>query len=89
MLLQTDTRRRITLPPNSGIKPGDAIDMEILEDGRIMLIPVEAVPKHQLWAWTTESKNAIEASILDPRPSIVIETSVQSENVAKRWANES
>ena len=89
MLLQTDTRRRITLPPNSGIKPGDAIDMEILEDGRIMLIPVEAVPKHQLWAWTTESKNAIESSILDPRPSIVIETSVQSENVAKRWANES
>lgn len=88
MLLQTDTRRRITLPPNSGIKPGDAIDLEILEDGRIMLIPVEAIPKHQLWAWTTESKSAIEASMLDPRPSIVIETSAQTERLAKRWTDE-
>ncbi len=77
MLLQTDTRRRITLPPNSGIKPGDAIDLEILEDGRIMLIPVETIPKHQLWAWTTESKQMIETSMLDPAPSLVIETDVQ------------
>src|ERR1035437_7347400 len=88
MLLQTDTRRRITLPPNSGIKPGDAIDLEILEDGRIMLIPVEAIPKHQLWAWTTESKQAIEAAMSDPRPSIVIETSDQADQIAKRWSNE-
>ena len=56
MLLQTDARRRITLPPSLGIQPGDAIDLEILADGRIMLIPVEPVPKHQMWAWTTESK---------------------------------
>ena len=48
MLLQTDARRRITLPPMVGINPGDAISLELLEDGRIMLIPVEAVPKHQL-----------------------------------------
>lgn len=88
MLLQTDTRRRITLPPNSGIKPGDAIDLEILEDGRIMLVPVEAIPKHQLWAWTTESKAAIEASMLDPRPSTVIETSDEADKVATRWADE-
>jgi len=88
MLLQTDTRRRITLPPNSGIKPGDAIDLEILEDGRIMLIPVETIPKHQLWAWTTESKHLIEKSMTDPRPSIIIESSEQAEKVAKRWADE-
>jgi bifunctional DNA-binding transcriptional regulator/antitoxin component of YhaV-PrlF toxin-antitoxin module len=88
MLLQTDTRRRITLPPNSGIKPGDAIDLEILEDGRIMLIPVETIPRHQLWAWTTESKQQIEASMLDPRPSIVVETDEQADGVAKRWADE-
>ena len=31
MLVQTDTRRRITLPPNAGIKPGDALNLEILE----------------------------------------------------------
>ena len=88
MLLQTDTRRRITLPPNSGIKPGDAIDLEILEDGRIMLIPVETIPKHQLWAWTTESKQKIEISMLDPNPSIVIETDEQEEALLNRWTNE-
>ncbi|MDA8430615.1 MAG: AbrB/MazE/SpoVT family DNA-binding domain-containing protein [Geobacteraceae bacterium] len=88
MLLQTDARRRITLPSSAGIKPGDAIDLEILDDGRIMLIPVEAVPKHQLWAWTTEAKQAISASLTDPRPSIEVTTSTQAEDVAKRWADE-
>lgn len=88
MLLQTDTRRRITLPPNSGIKPGDTIDLEILEDGRILLIPVETIPKHQLWAWTTESKQQIETSMLDPSPSIVIETDEQAAELVKRWTNE-
>ena len=48
MLIQTDARRRITLPPSLGIQPGDALNLEILEDGRIVLIPVEAVPKHQM-----------------------------------------
>jgi hypothetical protein len=88
MLVQTDTRRRITLPPNSGIKPGDAIDLEILEDGRIMLIPVEAIPKHQLWAWTVESKHLIETSMADPRQSVVVETAGQVEDIAQRWMDE-
>ena len=88
MLLQTDARRRITLPPSVGIKPGDAIDLEILDDGRIMLIPVEAVPKHQLWAWTIEAKQAISASLTDPRPSIEVTTSKHAADVAKRWADE-
>jgi bifunctional DNA-binding transcriptional regulator/antitoxin component of YhaV-PrlF toxin-antitoxin module len=88
MLLQTDTRRRITLPSNSGIKPGDTFDLEIMEDGRIMLIPVEAIPKHQLWAWTKESKQSIEASLSDGRPSEVVETAGEADTVAKRWADE-
>lgn len=88
MLLQTDARRRITLPPMVGIKPGDAIDLEILEDGRIMLIPIEPVPKHQLWAWTTEAKQAISASLTDPRPSVVIETTEDAEKIARRWSGE-
>ena len=62
MLTQIDARRRITLPTDSGIKPGDTLQVEILEDGRIMLIPVEAVPRHQLWAWTTKNKEAISHS---------------------------
>ena len=48
MLTQTDSRRRITLPPATGIKPGDTVEIEVLEDGRIMLIPVEPIPRHQL-----------------------------------------
>ncbi len=88
MLLQTDARRRITLPPTAGIKPGDAIDLEILADGRIMLIPVEPVPKHQLWAWTTEVKEAISSSLTDSRPSLVIDSVEDAGKTAKRWSGE-
>ncbi|KAB0670141.1 AbrB/MazE/SpoVT family DNA-binding domain-containing protein [Oryzomonas sagensis] len=88
MLLQTDARRRITLPPTAGIEPGDAIDLEILEDGRIMLIPVEPVPKHQLWAWTAEVKQAVSTSLADPRPSVVVESAKDVGKVAKRWSGE-
>lgn len=89
MLLQTDARRRITLPPSVGIKPGDALDLEIMDDGRIMLIPVEPIPKHQLWAWTAEAKQAISASLNDTRPSIEVATAEQAAGVAKRWTDES
>ncbi len=88
MLVQTDSRRRITLPPSTGIKPGDAVDIEVLEDGRIMLIPVEPIPRHQLWAWTAESKQTITASLTDPRPSKVIESAEAADEAAKRWAGE-
>jgi len=88
MLLQTDLRRRITLPPTTGIKPGDALDLEVLEDGRILLVPVEPVPRHQLWAWTAECKQAISASLADQRPSMVIETEEQVGTTAGRWAGE-
>ena len=89
MLLQTDARRRITLPPSVGIKPGDAVELELLDDGRIIIIPVEAVPRHQMWAWTTDSKQKISASLADPRPSAVITTVQEAEAVADRWTNES
>lgn len=88
MLVQTDSRRRITLPASLAIKAGDALDLEVLEDGRIVLVPIEPVPRHQLWAWTTESKAAITASLADPRPSIVVETAKHAKETAKRWAGE-
>lgn len=88
MLMQTDSRRRITLPPTLGIKPGDALELEVLEDGRIILIPVEAIPRHQLWAWTAEAKEAISASLADPRPSVVVGAAKEAEVIAKRWAGE-
>lgn len=88
MLVQTDARRRITLPPNLNIKPGDALDLQVLEDGRIILVPVEPIPRHQLWAWTAETKEAITASLTDPRPSIEVNSANEAEAVAKRWAGE-
>ena len=88
MLVQTDSRRRVTLPPSLGIKPGDALELEVLEDGRILLVPVEPIPRHQLWAWTTEAKQAITASLIDPRPSKVLETAEDADAVAKRWAGD-
>lgn len=88
MLTQTDSRRRITLPPGTGIKPGDTVEIEVLEDGRILLIPVETIPRHQLWAWTADSEQAITKSLEDPRPSEVVETAEAACDVAKRWADE-
>ena len=88
MLVQTDSRRRVTLPPTIGVNPGDALDLEVLEDGRIILIPVEPIPRHQLWAWTTETKEAISASLADPRPSISVKSAKETAAIAKRWASE-
>lgn len=88
MLVQTDSRRRVTLPSTVGINPGDALDLEVLEDGRIILIPVEPIPRHQLWAWTTETKEAISASLKDPRPSISVKSAKEAAAIAKRWAGE-
>lgn len=88
MLTQTDSRRRITLPPTTGIKPGDTVEIEVLEDGRILLIPVETIPRHQLWAWTSDSKQAITHSLQDSRPSEVVEARKDALDVAKRWADE-
>ncbi|HAD03235.1 MAG: AbrB family transcriptional regulator [Desulfuromonadales bacterium GWD2_61_12] len=88
MLVQTDSRRRITLPSNLGIKPGDAVDLEVLDDGRILIVPVEAIPKHQLWAWTVENKAAITASLADPRPSAVVANMAEAKTTAKRWSGE-
>jgi hypothetical protein len=88
MLVQADARRRITLPRSASVEPGDALNLEILEDGRIVLVPVEPVPRHQLWAWTADSKQAIVASLADPRPSEVVESPEHASAIAERWSRE-
>ncbi len=84
-LIQIDTRRRVTLPPSAGVKPGEALSLEVLEDGRILLIPVEAVPRHQLWAWAPECRETVKAALEDPRPSRTIANKKEASAVAKRW----
>lgn len=88
MLLHTDGRRRITIPAETGINPGDTIDLEVLPDGRILLIPMATIPRHQLWAWTPENLKAIADSLTDPRPSTVVETPEDAKSTAKRWTGE-
>ena len=88
MLLHVDSRKRITIPKEANIKPGDAVELEVLPDGRLILVPVATIPKHQLWAWTSESRKAVADSLKDPRPSLTIETKDEAEEVAKRWAGE-
>lgn len=88
MFLHTDDRRRITIPAEAGIKPGDTVDLEVLPDGRIMLIPMAAVPKHQLWAWTPENQEKARKSLRDTRPSIIIETEKDVNKITKRWTDE-
>lgn len=88
MLVQTDSRRRITLPSSAGIRPGDAVSIEVMEDGRVVLTPVEPVPRHQMWAWTSEARKAVAESLADRRPSEIIETPAQADDLARRWTDE-
>lgn len=88
MILHTDARRRITIPAEAGIKPGETVDLEVLPDGRIVLIPMANIPKHQLWAWTPENQKKVSESLRDTRPSIIIKTEKDIENLTKRWTNE-
>lgn len=87
MILHADARRRITIPAEAGINPGDTLEIEILSDGKIVLIPMANIPKHQLWAWTPENQQKIKASLRDPRSSIVIETKKDLEKISKRWTD--
>ena len=88
MLLHVDSRKRITIPNDANLKPGDTVELEILPDGRLVLVPVATIPKHQLWAWTPENRKAVSASLRDPRPSIVLESKEEAESLAKRWDGE-
>ena len=43
--------------------------VELLEDGSVLIVPIVAIPKHQLWAWKPEVLDRVAASMADPRPS--------------------
>jgi AbrB family looped-hinge helix DNA binding protein len=47
MLLHVDSRKRITIPKDANLRPGDTVELEILPDGRLILVPVATIPKHQ------------------------------------------
>lgn len=67
MLLIPDARRRLTLPPT--FKPGQPIDLEPLSDGTYRLVPMVAVPEHQMWAHRPEVQAAVEKALAEPSVS--------------------
>lgn len=83
LIVQADARRRITLPSNAGIKAGDPMKVEVLKDGSIMIIPVVAIPKSQLWAWKPEVLDRVAASLADPRPNRAINSREDLEALAR------
>jgi bifunctional DNA-binding transcriptional regulator/antitoxin component of YhaV-PrlF toxin-antitoxin module len=85
MLLRIDAKRRITIPPNAGIKSGDTVELDILPDGRMLLVPMAIIPRHQLCAWSRKNRKAVADSLSDPRPSLVVETAKDAEQLEKRW----
>ena len=60
MLLIPDARRRVTLP--AAFKAGQPVNLEPQEDGTFRLVPMVAVPEHQLWAWRPEVQAAVAQS---------------------------
>jgi hypothetical protein len=68
MLLIPDARRRVTLPPT--FKAGQPVDLEPQEDGTFRLVPMVAVPEHQLWAWRPEVQGAVARSFDEPSISL-------------------
>lgn len=65
MMLVPDARRRVTLPPS--FQPGQPVNLEVLEDGTFRLVPMIAIPAHQLWAWRPEIQASVEKSLEEMR----------------------
>ena len=68
MLLIPDARRRVTLPAT--FKAGQPVNLEPQEDGTFRLVPMVAIPEHQLWAWRPEVQAAVARSFEGPSISI-------------------
>ena len=68
MLLIPDARRRVTLPAT--FKAGQPVNLEPQEDGTFRLVPMVAIPEHQLWAWRPEVQAAVAKSFEEPSISI-------------------
>ncbi len=68
MLLIPDARRRVTLP--TSFRAGQPVNLEPQEDGTFRLVPMVAIPEHQLWAWRPEVQAAVAQSFEEPTISL-------------------
>ena len=67
-LLHVDSRKRVTLPLETSIESGEDLELEVLEDGRIVLTPIVRIPKHQLWLLSPEVDRILKDAAKDPSP---------------------
>ncbi len=62
-LVKLRSRAQITLPKETvrmlNLKEGDNLSIEV-DDGKVIITPVVVIPKDELWAWSTDMRNAIE-----------------------------
>jgi hypothetical protein len=69
-LLHVDSRKRITLPLETKIESGEDLELEVLEDGRIVLTPIVRIPKNQLWLLDPEIDQMLVNYLKDDSPRI-------------------
>lgn len=81
--LTVDARKRVTLPVNASVRPGDDLEIEILEDGRMVLTPIVRIPKHQMWAWTERVDRLLVEAASNPRPKVRVTAPGVLEELAK------
>ena len=69
-LLHVDSRKRVTLPLETNIGSGEDLELEVLQDGRIVLTPIVRVPKNQLWLLDPEIDRMLVDYLKDTSPRI-------------------
>lgn len=67
-LLHVDSRKRVTLPPETHVESGEDLELEVLKDGRIILTPIVRIPKHQLWLRDPEIDKMLMDYLKDDSP---------------------
>jgi hypothetical protein len=83
--LSVDARKRVTLPPNAGIKPGDDMEIELLDDGRMILTPIVRIPRHQMWAWSERVDRLLVEASVDSLPKVRVTEPGVLEEMAKSY----
>ena len=88
-LLHVDSRKRVTLPLEANVDSGEDLELEVLEDGRLVLTPIVRVPKNQVWLLDPEIDQMLKDYLKDDSPRIDLSApgvlqSLRAEMKAKR-----
>lgn len=69
-LLHVDSRKRVTLPLETRIEAGEDLELEVLENGCLVLTPIVRIPKHQLWLLSPEVDQILKDAAEDNSPML-------------------